>query len=107
MKKTTLTALTAAGMIIVGTAQGADPFEPPRGRDVSYIASRCSIGPFPQVSKAGPYNVLCKTMPDSEKCLALVKSQIRNDGTIDADTLDKERNEFCLNLLTKELLGTL
>ncbi len=104
MKKNIITATLAAATVMASTAH-AQNFQVGRGPNVDRMASNCNIGPFPQVGKAGYYNSLCDTMPDSEKCLALIKLQMNNEGVIRPDQYNVERNQYCLQVLTKELVG--
>ncbi len=79
----------------------------PRGADVGTLAANCNIGPFPQMSKAGGYNVLCDTMQDAEKCLALVKRHFNFDGTnVTVEPVsdhEQARAAYCLDVLKRDL----
>ncbi len=98
-----LLTLTAIAIGVPAAAQ----FSPPRGPDVGAQASSCNIGPFPQVSKAGEYNVLCDTMPDAEKCLALVKRHMSEDGVLrKAGEQDIEKVRYCLKTFENDLLSS-
>lgn len=95
-------AIVAASL---GTYGYAAPM--PRGADVGELAANCAIGPFPQMSKAGGYNVLCNTMQDAEKCLALVKRHFSFDGTdVTVEPVaehEQARAAYCLDVLKRDL----
>lgn len=94
-------ALIASSLAVAQTEETRAP----RGPNVGAGASSCNIGPFPQLGKAGWYNQLCQTMPDTEKCLALIKRNMNADGTIHPAIHDKERSAFCMQVLSKALTG--
>lgn len=98
------TAVAVTAGVVVTPAIGNDL---PRGADVGPLAANCPIAKFPQTSKAGPYNILCKVMKDSEKCLALIKRQFDYDGqTVKVEKVyqeDVQRARYCLNILKEEL----
>ncbi len=61
------------------TSQASAQSTPPRGVDVSSVAAACGVAKVPQTSKAGLYNDLCEELSDAEKCLAIIKDQMRSD----------------------------
>jgi len=95
-------ALVAASLSPYAGAAGV-----PRGADVNELAANCGIGRFPQMSKAGGYNVLCDTMQDAEKCLALVKRHFIYDGknvTVEpVGEHDQARAAYCMDVLKRDL----
>lgn len=107
VKKMAGTALTAAALFS-GTHSIANQ-SPPRGPDVDALAGNCAIGPYRQTSKAGPYNPLCATMPDAEKCLAFIKQHMNDQGELSPVARfedERGRAEYCLATFRAELLGT-
>jgi hypothetical protein len=96
---TALTSLTLGAPVVSAQEQGG----PPRGADVGSRAGSCGIGPFSQVTKAGPYNQLCEIMSDSEKCLALIKGHFNPDGSHGV-TRYADKLRYCLETLENELI---
>jgi hypothetical protein len=97
-------ALSIATLLASGAAQADDPTFP-RGPDTHPLASNCSMGPFPQVAKAGPYNGHCDELTDGEKCFALVRGQLSARGALrPVHGDDGPRTEYCLEVFRKELL---
>lgn len=93
--------VAGAGLSIsVGATAKVAP--PPRGADVQRAAGGCAIGPFPQTMKAGPYNVLCSSMQDAEKCLAFIKGHFLSNGST-VETSAPDKMEYCLDTLKKDL----
>lgn len=103
--RSSLSAVIGAAIAVSGIAGKAFGEEPPRGRDVLPQAGKCQIGPFPWVAKAGAYNPICKEMPDAEKCLALIKGQIKQDYDMDEISGDVQTNKakYCLELFHQKL----
>ena len=104
MNKSLSTTLSLA-TILLGSQAFAE-FEPPRGMNVEPLAGNCGIGPFGQTSKAGMYNHLCETMPEAEKCLALVKWSFwgfDQSGQVEK-THSPEKLEYCLEAFRRELI---
>jgi hypothetical protein len=101
----TLTVLSLS----LGAATAQAQQEPPRGQDVGRLAGNCAIGPFGQVSKAGPYNRLCAEMSDAEKCLAVVKQRLRDHGnTFELHPVwegQRARAAYCLSTFMNGLLA--
>jgi hypothetical protein len=97
--------VAAAGLTAAASASAATSV--PRGENVGSLAGNCSIGAFPQTSKAGPYNVLCNVMKDSEKCLAFLKGHFHFNGqTVDVRPVNHQEEakaEYCLDVLKQEL----
>lgn len=103
MKKQTLA--IAAISFAAATASTQPAEGPPRGRDISSQAGNCNIGPFGQTAKAGPYNGLCETMTDAEKCLALIKGNMTSDYQFHRVNGDQiEIVGYCLEHLRSQLL---
>lgn len=109
-KNKTLEQVIASAIAVAGLA--ASPtvlagFEPPRGADVDELAGNCNIGPFPQLSKAGPYNELCNIMEDSEKCLGFIKRQFHFNGeTVTVSKFhegEADKGRYCLEVLNRDL----
>ncbi len=101
MKKSSLTIATLTAATITATAE---PIGVPRGIDVLPQAGNCNIGPFEQVTKAVPYNALCDTMPDAEKCLALIKRHMNAQYTLDAvRNHNVDRVQYCLEHIRTQL----
>ena len=98
------TVVTAVGIMAGGTPALADAATP-RGMNVLPQAVGCRIGTFPQVTKAGQYNVLCEVMQDNEKCLAFIKGHFRTVGeTVSVrPTPNKEKLQYCLEVLQHDL----
>lgn len=105
-KTNTKKAMTIAAITMAATAGAQAQEGPPRGVEIDSMASNCNIGPFEQIGKAGPYNGLCSTMSDSEKCLALIKGYMmsHNFEFRPARGENTERVEFCLNHLRSKIL---
>lgn len=102
--KTALSLSLAAALTAMSAAAAELPV--PRGGAILPLASNCGIGPFDQTGKAGGYNAYCTVLTDAEKCLALVKRQMNNlDGTLDSDSFDKDRINYCLEEFRRGLLG--
>lgn len=103
MKKNILATVATAAAI----STGAVAAEPPRGMDVRPTAAHCRVGTFPQTTKAGPYNVLCEVMEDSEKCLAFIKGRFAFDGqkvTVQPFHPDAQaKAQYCLDVLKRDL----
>ena len=109
MKRRAMVATLAMTSLMIGSAVqagggGHTPYEPPRGPAVEGLASNCNMGPFGKVSKAGPYNGLCDEMSDTEKCLALIKDNMRSDGTMYPAGADQDRKKFCLQTFEAALI---
>ncbi len=83
-----------------GQAQGIAEKDLPRGFDIDPLVANCSIGPFPQTTKAGQYNSLCSIMSDSEKCLAILKAYVMKEARI---RNIEERAEYCREHFINEL----
>jgi hypothetical protein len=79
----------------------------PRGADVGVGAGDCAIGEFPQTHKAYPYNELCKSMPEAEKCLAFIKQSFATNGSTVTVVPKHEslvpKAEYCLEVLKRDL----
>lgn len=108
MNKKSLYPLVATVVTAAGIASGGTPalaVEPPRGMNILPYAANCRIGTFPQVSKAGQYNVLCEVMQDSEKCLAYIKGHFRTVGTeVTVEKAeDNAKMQYCLQTLQHDL----
>lgn len=97
-------------LVFTALTASADPLtqdSPPRGPEILSIAGACGAGPIGQIGKAGIYNVLCSTLTEAEKCLALIKTQFgpnNNLSQVQGDT-KKIMAEFCLEQFKNELLG--
>jgi hypothetical protein len=103
--RSSLSGVVGAAIAVSGIAATAFGQQIPRGRDVLYLAASCQIGPFPWVPKAGPYNSICKDMPDAEKCLALIKGQINGDFDMDeiSGDVQTDKAKYCLELFHQKL----
>lgn len=99
--------LLATVAVAFGLSSVAGAANPPRGHEVRPLAGNCGVGAFPQTTKAGEYNVLCDSMQDSEKCLALIKQHFSVSGT--TVTVDKvnsyqaDKAAYCLDVLKRDL----
>ena len=97
--------IAAAGLTAAAGAGAATSV--PRGENVGSLAGNCSIGTFPQTSKAGPYNSLCSVMKDSEKCLAFIKGHFYFNGqdvqVHEVSQKNEAKAEYCLDVLKQEL----
>ena len=90
--------------ILSGSAAMADEFSVPRGREIEALAGNCGIGPFGQTGKAGPYNGLCRTMSDAEKCLAVVKQSFNSENGETRPSYQSDKLSYCLDVFRRELL---
>lgn len=106
MKNRTLCTLTL-GATLAAAPAFANELPVPRGDETTASASSCAIGPFEQTGKAGPYNRYCTELTDAEKCLALVKKYLNQDGSMERAPyeLDQQRVTFCLEEFRQKLLG--
>jgi len=102
MKSLNLCSLTLAAAL---AAPLAHALPVPRADDIDYMASACNIGPFEQTGKAGQYNPYCTQLTDAEKCLALVKSLMTDDGVLHSAKHDSDRASYCLDEFRRNLLG--
>jgi hypothetical protein len=100
LNKAGLALLTVLG----GITASADPLPVPRAGDIQSLAGNCKIGPFEQVSKAGRYNEYCTTLTDGEKCLAMIKGYMSEEGVLREiqDDYDKQRMAYCLENFKNE-----
>ena len=96
--------ISSALFCLSGNLNADDRFDVPRGYAIEGLAGNCAVGPFPQTSKAGRYNVVCDTLTDAEKCLGFIKQHFISpvDGRT-IKTHDNERLNFCLDTLKGEL----
>ena len=96
-----------AAFTAITTVAEPIPTDIPRAHEILPLASNCAIGPFGQTSKAGQYNQYCQTLTDAEKCLALIKNNMNQDGVLSKIRSEREAEKavYCLEHFKAELLN--